>query len=136
MLFRSIVSRANELANQGDREAALDVLRRARRQYPDSAVLAYTAGRICFLRYYWTEGLKHFRDAIHSDPSYRSDAELIKTVLRGFNTTPSYNGDLAGFLRDDIGSAAAPLLEETARDHPNPVIRNRAAEELHRYPGH
>ena len=77
-----------------------------------------------------------FRDAIRLEPSYRSDPELIKTVLRGFNTTPSYNDDLAGFLRDDIGSAAQPLLEETARDHPNPVIRSRAAAELRRYPGH
>jgi serine/threonine-protein kinase len=134
--IRDLVARANDLANQREPEAALDVLRRARRQYPDSAVLAYTAGQICFSRYYWTEGLKHFRDAIRLDASYRSDPELIKTVLRGFNTTPSYNNDLAGFLHDDIGSAAAPFLEETARDHRNPVIRSRAAGELRRYPGH
>ncbi|TMQ16031.1 MAG: serine/threonine protein kinase [Deltaproteobacteria bacterium] len=117
----------------GEKEAALDVLRRARRQYPDSALLAYTAGRICFSKYYWTEGLKDFRDAIRSDPGYRSDPELIKIVLRGFITTPGYNDDLAGFLRDDIGSAAQPFLDETARDHPNPVIRSRAAAELRRY---
>ena len=130
---RDIAARANELAAQGEKEAALDVLRRARRQYPDSALLAYTAGRICFSKYYWTEGLKDFRDAIRSDPGYRSDPELIKIVLRGFITTPGYNDDLAGFLRDDIGSAAQPFLDETARDHPNPVIRSRAAAELRRY---
>src|SRR5204862_8163769 len=80
---REIVARANDLAAQGEKEAALDLLRRSRRQYPDSAALAYTAGRICFSKYYWTEGLKSFHDAIRSDPGYRSDPELIKTVLRG-----------------------------------------------------
>jgi serine/threonine-protein kinase len=132
---REIIARASELATQGDRGAALalDVLGRARRQYPGSAPLAYTAGRICFSKFYWTEGLKHFRDAIRLDPAYRADPELIKTVLRGFITTPSYNDDLASFLRDDIGSAARPFLEETARDHPSALTRSRAAAELRRY---
>jgi hypothetical protein len=130
---RDLAARANELAEKGERDAAIELLHRARRQYPDNALLAYTAGRICFSKYYWTEGLRHFRDAIRNDPAYRSDPELIKTVLRGFITTPSYNDDLAGFLRDEIGGAVQPLLEETARDHPNPIIRSRAAAELRRY---
>jgi tetratricopeptide (TPR) repeat protein len=130
---REIVARANELVAQGDREAALDLLNRSRRQYPDSAQLSYAAGRIYFSKYYWTDGLKSFRDALRNDPAYRTDPELIKTVLRGFIMTPSYNDELASFLRDDIGSAAQPFLEETARDHPNAAIRSRAANELHRY---
>jgi len=130
---REIVVRANDLLVQGDREAALDLLNRSRRQYPASATLAYAAGRIYFSKFFWTDGLKSFRDAIRNDPTYRTDPELIKTVLRGFITTPSYNDELATFLREDIGSAAQPLLEETARDHPNPAIRTRAANELRRY---
>jgi hypothetical protein len=132
---RDAIARATELADKGDREAALDVLRKARKQAPDSAALAYTNGRIAFSKFYWTEGLKSFRDAIRIQPSYRTDPELIKTVLRGFITTPSYNDDLAGFLRDDIGGAAQPFLEETARAHPSAMIRSRAATELKRYPG-
>ena len=130
---REIVVRANDLLVQGDREAALDLLNRSRRQYPASAALAYAAGRIYFSKFFWTDGLKSFRDAIRNDPTYRTDPELIKTVLRGFITTPGYNDELATFLREDIGSAAQPLLEETARDHPNPAIRTRAANELLRY---
>jgi serine/threonine protein kinase len=130
---RDIAARATDLAGQGEREAALDLLARSRRQYPDSGVLAYTAGRLQFSKYYWTDGLKSFRDAIRSDPRYRTDPELIKTVLRGFITTPSYNDELAAFLRDEIGSAAQPYLEETARDHPSAAIRSRAASELRRY---
>jgi tetratricopeptide (TPR) repeat protein len=129
-----IVARANELVAQGEREAALDLLTRSRRQAPDSADLAYAAGRIYFSKFYWTDGLKSFRDAIRNDPTYRTDPELIKTVLRGFITTPGYNDELASFLREAIGSAAQPFLEETARDHPNAAIRTRAATELRRYP--
>jgi hypothetical protein len=54
-------------------------------------------------------------------------------VLKGFNTTPRYDSALASFLRDTIGEAAKPFLEETAAGHPNPGIRARAASELRRY---
>jgi hypothetical protein len=128
-----VIARANEIAAQGDKDAALDLLAKSRKQFPDSAGLPYAAGRIHFSKYYWSEGLKSFRDAIKLDAGYRSDPELIKTVLRGFVMTPSYNEDLASFLHDDIGSAAQPMLEETARDHPSPAIRTRAANELRRY---
>jgi len=128
-----VIAHASELAAQGDKDGALDLLARARKQTPDSAGLPYAAGRIYFSKYYWSEGLKSFRDAIKLDAGYRSDPELIKTVLRGFVTTPSYNEDLASFLHDDIGAAARPMLEETARDHPTPAIRTRAANELRRY---
>jgi eukaryotic-like serine/threonine-protein kinase len=130
---REIAARATELAAQGEREAALDLLARSRRQYPGSAAMSYAAGRILFSKFYWTDGLKSFREAIRSEPSYRTDPELIKAVLRGFITTPGYNEELAAFLRDDIGSAAQPFLEETARDHPSSAIRSRAANELRRY---
>ena len=45
---REIVVRADDLLVQGDREAALDLLNRSRRQYPASAALAYAAGQIYF----------------------------------------------------------------------------------------
>jgi serine/threonine-protein kinase len=128
-----ILQRASELAAQGDREAALELLNRSRRQIPDSAGIPYAAGRLFFAKYFWTEGLKAFRDAIRIDPSYRSDPELLKAALRGFIMTPSYSDDLASFLHDDIGAASRPLLEETSRDHPIPAIRSRAANELRRY---
>ena len=129
-----IISRANDLLADGHREAALDMLVAARKSYPDDARLAYQTGQILFAKLFWTDGLKQLRDAVRLDASYRDDPELIKTVLRGFNTTPRYNDDLADFLHDVIGPAAKPFLEETAAGHPNPTIRARAADELRRYP--
>jgi hypothetical protein len=128
-----VVARANELLAAGRREAALDVALVGRKSYPDDARIAYVAGQILFAKLYWSDGLKQLRDAIRLDPHYRDDPELIKTVLRGFNTTPRYNDELADFLHDEIGAAARPLLEETANGHPNPTIRARAADELRRY---
>ena len=128
-----LLAHANDLLAQGNRDGALDVLARGHRQFPDHAEIAYAAGKLYFARYYWTDGLKSFRDALRIDPRYRTDPELIKTVLRGFLLTPGYNDDIASFLREDIGDAARSYLEETARDHPSADLRKRAAAELRRY---
>ncbi|MDB4959849.1 MAG: serine/threonine protein kinase [Myxococcales bacterium] len=127
----SEVTRINDLFASGEKRAALDAAIKARAQYPQSAGLAYVAGRIYFSKFYWTDGIKNFRDAIRLDASYKTDAELIKTVLKGFITTPDTDERIAGFLQE-LGPAAVPALEETARDHPNPALRSRAAAMLRR----
>jgi len=128
-----VIARAAELAGNGEREAAIDLLVKARRTHPTSAELPYHAGKLYFAKLWWTDGLKNFGEAVRLDPSYRTDPELIKTVLKGFITTPTYNEELASFLRNDIGAPAKEFLEETARDHPNATKRARAASELERY---
>ena len=128
-----VLSRANEYVANGRREAALDLLVGARKTFPDDARIAYLAGKVYFAKLWWNDGLKQFRDAVRLDPSYKTDPELIKIVLKGFNTTPRYDSGLASFLRDTIGDAAKPFLEETANSHPNASIRARAASELRRY---
>ncbi|HSN27203.1 MAG TPA: protein kinase [Kofleriaceae bacterium] len=126
----SALAHATELAQVGDPEAALQSLLRARKQFPESAPLAVAAGKLYFNKLWWTDGIKSFRDAIKLDPSLRTDPELIKTVLRGFNTTPDVDDRIEDFLREDLGDAARPYLEETAKSHPNKQIRARAASEL------
>ena len=126
------VADVESLIKDDDKETALEHALRARKQFPDSADLAFLAGRLYFAKLYWTDGIHQFRDAIRLDPRYRSDPELIKTALRGFITTPDTDDRLEEFLRVDIGEAARPYLEETAREHPNAVIRSRASSELKR----
>ena len=46
--------------------------------------------------------------------------------MKGFLTTPGYDARLAGFVVE-LGSAAAPALDEAARAHRDPQIRARAA---------
>jgi hypothetical protein len=123
---------AQHLLTSDERDAALDVLARARREHPEAASLPLLAGRIYFAKLYWTDGLRELRDAIRLDPTLRSDPELIKTVLKGFITTPYVERALEAFLREDIGAPAVPYLEETARQHPSATVRARATAELRR----
>jgi eukaryotic-like serine/threonine-protein kinase len=126
------LARASDLYANGDLEPALDVVTKARRAHPESAQLAYLDGKIYFAKLWWTDGVKAFRDAIHLDPAYRTDPELVKIVIRGFITTPDPDSRIEELIREDLGDAAKPALEETAKSHPNATIRSRAAAELHR----
>jgi hypothetical protein len=80
-----------------------------------------------------TDGLKQLRAALELDPGYRTDPKLIGAAVRAFNTTAAYDWALAGFLRNDIGKAAKPSLEDVAKNHRNPIVRARATAELRRY---
>jgi hypothetical protein len=128
-----LVARASEMTASGQRAAALELLLRARKTYPDSARVAYEASKLYLEKMWWADGLKQARAAIQLDSAYRNDDELIKLVLKGFNTTARYDWSLAKFLREDIGAAAKPYLEDTAAAHPNAIVRKRAARELKRY---
>jgi hypothetical protein len=129
----AVLARATELEQGGDPEAALSMLTKARKQYPDSAQLAAAAGKLYFDKLWFSDGVKQFRDALRLDPSLRQDADIIKTALRGFITTPDVDDRIEAFLREDIGAAAKPYLEETAKTHPNKQIRARAQAELRRF---
>ena len=128
-----LIARALETADAGRREAAIDLLQKARKAYPTNARIPYEASKLVLGKSWWADGLKLARAAIALDPSYRSDADLIKLVLKGFNSTASYDWMLAKFLREDIGAPAKPFLEDTAASHPNLIVRKRAAAELKRY---
>jgi hypothetical protein len=129
-----LVAKAKDLAANGRREQALDALLAARKSYPKDARIHYHAALLYLEKLYWVDGLKLARTAIDLDPSYRSDPELIKLVVRGFNTTRSVDYTLASFLRNDIGAPAKPFLELAATKHPNPIVRSRAKAELKHYP--
>ncbi len=122
---------ADELVAAGKLDAALDVLAKARRDHADQAALPFAAGKIYFAKLWWADGIKSFRDAIRLDPHYRTDPELIKIAIRGFITTPAYDERLGAFVAE-LGDAARPALDETARSHPNPQVRARAAAQLRR----
>lgn len=104
-----------------------------RRLFPSDARFPKLIGRVSFERLHFSEGLVMFREAIRLDPTLRSDPDLIKSVLRGFITTPRPDYSLSMFMREEIGPAARPYLQEAAREHPNQSVRQRAAYELRYY---
>ena len=126
------LERANELVANGRTEEALKVLTNAHLTFPTNAQLPLLAGKLYFAKLWFNDGLVAFRTAIKNEPALAGDPELIKTVLRGFITTPRYESELADFLHDVVGPSAAPLLDETAKGHPNATVRARAAAELKR----
>lgn len=130
---QELLGRADTLARDGQRGDAIELLVKARKTYPDDARLPYHAGLLYLDRMWWDDGLKQLRAAIALDSQYKTDPELIKAVIRGFNTTAKYDWTLARFLRRDIGPAAKPYLEDTAKGHPNARVRKRATAELRRY---
>jgi len=128
-----LLARADELIRASQREAAINLLVKARPTYPADARLPYRAGLLYMEKMFRSDGLKQLRAAIERDPSYKTDQKLIEVVVRAFNTTAGYDWALANFLRNDIGAAAKPVLEDVAKNHKNPIVRNRAAAELRRY---
>ena len=65
--------------------------------------------------------------------NYATDGDMIKVIVKGFATTPTYNNDIAKFLRDEIGSPAEAYLDEVANTHETPSVRKRAVDELRKY---
>lgn len=128
-----VVNKAAQLIKERKVTAARELLVRSREVFPDDARLPFMAGKLMMAQMWWSDGIRQFKEAVRIDPAMRDDPELIKEVLRGFITTPSYNAELAQFLRETIGAGAKPYLEETARTNPNATVRARAAAELKRY---
>ena len=127
------IARANSLIAANRTEEAIKVLQSGRTLFPTDPQLPLTAGKLYFSKLWFTDGLAAFRAAVKNDPGLATDPELVKTVLRGFITTPRYDAELAEFLHDVVGPSVKPMLAETAKDHPNATVRARAASELKRY---
>jgi eukaryotic-like serine/threonine-protein kinase len=128
-----VLERANDLIAAERYEDAVAALRRARKANPDNAELAFLSGKANFGRLWWSDGLADFRTAIELDGSYKEDPELLKTVLKGFITTPDVDHRIVGFMRE-VGAPFRPYLEETAEKHPNKTKRARARAELNARP--
>jgi serine/threonine protein kinase len=128
-----VIERANALIASEEYEEAVAVLKRGRKANPDNAELAFLSGKANFGRLWWSDGIDDFRDAIRIDDGYKENAELLKTVLKGFITTPDIDDRIVDFMRE-IGPPMRPLLEETAEKHPKKAIRARARAELNARP--
>jgi serine/threonine-protein kinase len=119
-----MIAAAKALAADGKTNQAIDVVLAARAKSKSRADLPLLAGKLYFSKYWWTDGIAMFREAIALDPSLRDDKELVDIAVKGFLTTPGYDGRLAGFVREL--PSAAPLLEEVSRTHRVAAKRTRA----------
>jgi serine/threonine-protein kinase len=122
----TVLADAKALAASGKLDRAIDTLVVARATYPDHGTLPLLAGKLYFSKLWWNDGLTSFHAAFKLDPSLRRDHEVIEAAVKGFLTTPQYDARLAGFVLE-LGSAAAPVLDEVATTYRAPSLRARAA---------
>ncbi len=127
-----VIAKADQHLARRWRDGAIDVLVKARRTYPDDPRLPYRAGLLYLEKLWWPDGLKQLRAAIALDPALREDPALIRAAVRAFIATAQIDWQLASFLRNDIGVAARPFLEEVVAQDKNAFHRNRAKAELAR----
>ncbi|MFY0573550.1 protein kinase domain-containing protein [Cystobacter fuscus] len=108
------------------RDQSLRALASLRAQYPQSAYAPYLEGHVNFDNLRWADGLTSYGAAIRNNEAYRTDAKLIRNVIR-CTVSDGFHTRCADFLAREVGAPAAPFLEEAASSDPYANVRDRAA---------
>jgi hypothetical protein len=122
------IEQARQLLAASQTADAVALLERVRAEKPADADAPYLLALIDFEAHRWTEGLLNAQAAVRKNPSFRSDGDLVRGVIRSLASERGYERSET-FLRG-LGSAATPYVKEAARHDPNPRVRERAAEVL------
>jgi hypothetical protein len=122
------IEQARQMIAAGQAADATALLDRVRADRPDDADAPYLLAMIAFDAHRWSEGLAQAQTAVRKNPALKTDADLIRGVIRSLVTDHGYERSQA-FLRG-LGPAAVPYLKDAARRDPSPKVRERAAELL------
>jgi len=122
------IEQARQMIAGGQSADAVALLDRVRADRPDDGDAPYLLAMIAFDARRWAEGLAEAQTAVRKNPSFRTDADLIRGVIRSLVADRGYERSQS-FLRG-MGPAAVPYLKEAARRDPSPKVRERAAELL------
>jgi tetratricopeptide (TPR) repeat protein len=112
----------------GQTPQAIQLLEQLRTERPNDADAPYMLATIYFDQHRWSEALTTAQAAVHLNPGFKTDGDLIRGAIRALANDRGYERSQA-FLRS-LGGAATPLVKEAARHDPNPKVRQRAAELL------
>ncbi|HXJ22833.1 MAG TPA: protein kinase [Polyangia bacterium] len=119
------IEQARQMVASGQATDAVALLDRVRAERPDDADAPYLLAMMAFDGRHWAEGLAEAQTAVRKNPSFRSDGDLIRGVIRSLVADRGYERSQS-FLRG-LGPAAVPYLKEAARRDPNAKVRERAA---------
>ncbi len=122
------IEQARQMLAANQTADAVALLERVRADKPDDADAPYLLAMIDFEAHRWGEGLVNAQAAVRKNPTFRTDGDLIRGVIRSLASDRGYERS-ESFLRG-LGSAATPYLKEAARRDANPRVRERAAELL------
>ncbi len=101
-------------------------LDRLRRQYPDSAYLAYLQGSLFMDHSYWQDGLEAYRAAIAKDARYADEPTIVRDAIRGLYSR-SKPWMAARFIEESLGASARPALLEAKASARNAQVKGRIA---------
>jgi serine/threonine-protein kinase len=122
------IEQARQMIAAGQSSDAVALLDRVRADRPDDGDAPYLLALIAFDAHRWAEGLAEAQTAVRKNPSFRTDADLIRGVIRSLVADRGYERSQS-FLRG-LGPGAVPYLKEATRRDPSPKVRERAAELL------
>ncbi|MGE6757473.1 protein kinase domain-containing protein [Corallococcus interemptor] len=120
------IDEVHRLIKAQRRDAALAALKKLAAKHPKSAYVRYLEGNVDFDNLRWVDGVAAYRAALRNDAAYRNAPVVIQNAIRCL-VSDRYHGTCQDFLRQDLGEAAVPALEEAAREHPMANVRSRAA---------
>ncbi|MCP3137920.1 serine/threonine-protein kinase [Pyxidicoccus xibeiensis] len=113
------------------RDPALAALKKLAARHPKSAYVRYLEGNVNFDNLRWVDGVASYRAALRNDAAYRNAPVVIQNAIRCL-VSDRFHDICQDFLREDLGDAAVPYLEEAARSDPMANVRTRAAALLRR----
>ncbi|HXU61921.1 MAG TPA: protein kinase [Polyangia bacterium] len=122
------IEQARQMLAANQTADAVSLLERVRAEKPADADAPYLLAMIDFEAHRWSEGLANAQSAVRNNPSFRTDGDLIRGVIRSLANDRGYERSQS-FLRG-LGPGATPYLKEAARRDPNARVRERAAELL------
>jgi eukaryotic-like serine/threonine-protein kinase len=120
------VEAAVRLIKEGKRDLALASLHALGKKQPKSAYIPFLLGNLYFDQRWWAVAMEQYRIAISRHAGYRSNATLIRNVIRMLISKKT-DRQAEAFLKKTIGRPALPHLQNTARSDPNPYMRKYAA---------
>ena len=94
-------------------------------KHPQNSELPYLLGQLYFGKLWVGDGLKAFRRALSLDASLRENPFLIRAAIAGLANDGDHR-QVARFLTQDIGSPAAPYVEELMYSDVRGQVKERA----------
>jgi eukaryotic-like serine/threonine-protein kinase len=120
------LAEARALARSGRFKAAVDRLKQLRKRHPDDPEIAYLLANVYLGELWGDEGFEAARAAVRLDPAYRRDPTLIKNAVNAL-VSDRHAGRATRFIREEIGEAARPHLEQARRSRSLNISRRAAA---------
>jgi serine/threonine protein kinase/TolA-binding protein len=120
------IAGAVKMVQDGKRDLALASLQALYQKQPKSAYIPFLLGNLYYDQRWWSVSMDNYRTAISRNGGYRTNAVLIRNVIRMLISKKT-DRQAEAFLRRTIGRPALPYLQQTAKSDPNLYMRKYAA---------